>query len=208
MEKNTNKKKSTVKKPVVKKQTEKKSIIIKTETNSEINRNRDEKTKQFTNGNTFWRLRTKHGRDRVIQDPLFLAKASDEYFLACIENPIITIDYKGKDATRCEFQIPKVFQKNELARFCGLTAWSCIDALKAVSSDFLKVVTHIEGVIADQKFQYAAANIFNSNIVARDLGLQDKKDITSAGEKLQTTVIVQNQETKAELDKLIESEKK
>ena len=159
-------------------------------------------------GNCFWRLRSKHGRDRIIQDPEYLAKAADEYFELCIENPIITYDYKGKDATKVEYKIPKVFQKNELARFCNVTEWRQIDDLKTVSEDFLQVVTHIENIIADQKYQFAVANIFNATIVARDLGLQDRKDITSGGEKLSTTVVVQDQAAKANLDKLIEKEKK
>ena len=35
-----------------------------------------------------------------------------------------------------------------------------------------------------QKFEGAASGIFNANIIARDLGLSDKQDITTGGEKL------------------------
>ena len=128
-------------------------------------------------GNEFWKLRSKHGRGRIIESPEVLAQASDEYFKLCIDNPIRTYDYKGKDAEKVEYLIPKVFQKNELARFCDLSEWRLIDDLKKINEDFSQVVTRIEGIIADQKYQFAVANIFNSNIVARDLGLADKSEV-------------------------------
>lgn len=126
--------------------------------------------------NQFWKLRAKHGRDRIIKDPIALNEAANEYFQQCIENPIITVDYKGKDAERCEFELPKVFQKDELAIFCGVCKWETINQLKEVSVDFLEVVTRIENIIKSQKFQYGVLNIFNSNIIARDLGLVDKQE--------------------------------
>lgn len=124
--------------------------------------------------NQYWKLRSKHGRDRIIQDPEILNKAADEYFQWCIDNPIIEIDYRGKDLVKVELPHPQVFQKGGLARWCGLADWRGIEDLKRVSKDFLKVVTRIEGIIRDQKFKYASVNMFNSNIVARDLGLSDK----------------------------------
>ena len=127
--------------------------------------------------NQFWKERGKHGRDRIIQDSKALEEDANEYFQKCIDNPIIEIDYRGKDATPVEIYKPKVFQKDELAIFCGLSEWRLIDNLKYVSEDFSQVVTRIENIIKTQKFQYAAVNIFNSNIIARDLGLADKKDI-------------------------------
>lgn len=130
-----------------------------------------------TKGNEFWKLRSTHGRKRIIQSPEMLSNAADEYFQQCIDNPIIEIDYRGKDLVRIELPHPKVFQKGELARFCHVSQWSVINELKGVSEDFVQVVTRIEGIIHDQKFQHAAVGMFNSNIVARDLGLSDKKDI-------------------------------
>ena len=152
----------------------------------------------FKNGNQYWKKRSKHGRDRVIKSPEVLADAADEYFQFCIDNPIIVVDYKGKDATKVEMEIPKVFQKNELARFCHLSCWKYINDLKDLSVDFSQVVTHIEGCIADQKFQYGIANIFNSNIVARDLGLRDKQEIDMKNPE----IIVRSETVKRQIDKL------
>jgi hypothetical protein len=42
---------------------------------------------------------------------------------------------------------------------------------------FSQIITRIERTIYDQKFVGAAAGFFNSNIIARDLGLTEKKEI-------------------------------
>lgn len=43
--------------------------------------------------------------------------------------------------------------------------------------DFIGVVTRAEKVIYDQKFSGAAADLLNPNIIARDLGLADKREV-------------------------------
>lgn len=126
-------------------------------------------------GNNFWKLRSKHGRDRIIQSPEILEEAANEYFQWCIDNPIIQKDYRGKDAEMVYLEHPRVFQKDAFALFCGLAQWRTIEELKAVSKDFMQVVTRIEQAIKTQKFEHAAVGMFNSNIIARDLGLADKQ---------------------------------
>ena len=49
-------------------------------------------------GNEFWKLRSKHGRDKLFQSPELLWDAAEEYFQWSVDNPLIEIDYKGKDA--------------------------------------------------------------------------------------------------------------
>jgi hypothetical protein len=136
----------------------------------------------FEEGNQYWKLRSKHGRDKIIESPEVFANASDEYFQWCVDNPIIEIDYRGKDLKKVELPHPRVFKKEELARFCGVAKWETVNNLKKVSDDFMEVVTRVEGIIADQKYTYAVVGMFNSNIVARDLGLADKSDHKHSGE--------------------------
>ena len=124
--------------------------------------------------NQYWKQRSKHGRNKIIKSHEFLAKASDEYFQWCIDNPIIQIDYRGKDLIKVELPHPRVFKKEEFARFCGLSEWRLITDLTKDSKDFSQVITRIEKVIADQKYTYAVVGMFNSTIVSRDLGLADK----------------------------------
>lgn len=46
--------------------------------------------------------------------------------------------------------------------------------------DFSTVITRVEQIIYQQKFSGAAADMLNPNIIARDLGLADKKELTGA----------------------------
>ncbi|SMP36850.1 terminase small subunit, partial [Shimia sagamensis] len=43
--------------------------------------------------------------------------------------------------------------------------------------DLSSVMTRVEQIIRQQKFEGAAAELLNPNIIARDLGLADKKEI-------------------------------
>ena len=136
--------------------------------------------------NQYWKQRSKHGRDKIIKSAQFLADASDEYFQWCLDNPIIEIDYRGKDLVRIELPHPRVFKKQEFARFCGLSEWRLITDLMKDSKDFSQVITRIGEIIADQKYTYAVVGMFNATIVSRDLGLADKvqTDITTQGDKV------------------------
>lgn len=135
-------------------------------------------------GNQFWKVRSKHGRNRIIESPEILEEAANEYFQWCVDNPIIQNDFKGQHAEEVEIKLPRVFTKEGLAIFCGLHAYTVISDLKAVSKDFSEVVSKIEAVIYNQKFSNASVGLFNASIISRDLGLkeQTQTDLTSGGE--------------------------
>ena len=52
--------------------------------------------------------------------------------------------------------------------------------------DFNTIITRIEETIYSQKFEGASVGLFNANIIARDLGLSDKKELdhTTKGESI------------------------
>lgn len=50
---------------------------------------------------------------------------------------------------------------------------------KQSRSDFSSVMEWAEKTIYRQKFEGASADLLNANIIARDLGLADKKELTS-----------------------------
>lgn len=145
-------------------------------------------------GNQYWKLRSKHGRDKIISEPQSLLDSADEYFQWCIDNPVLEEDYKvvGGKLRKVKIAHPQVFQKGALARFCHVSKWETIDDLKNDSKDFLEVIEHIEGIIRDQKFKYATVGMFNSNIVSRDLGLMDKKNIEHSGGQVVTYKLPEN----------------
>ena len=141
-------------------------------------------------GNEFWKLRSKHGRDRLISNPKLLLEAAYEYFAWCYENPLHVIDFRGKDIQEVQLPKPRVFQKSGLARYVGVSKWETIKSLKSVSKDFLETIETIETIIYEQKFEGASVGIFNPSIMARDLKLADNitsaltvKDITKASDK-------------------------
>ena len=141
-------------------------------------------------GNQFWKKRSKHGRDKIITDPQCLADAADEYFQWCVDNPIIEIDFRGKDLSRVEIPHPRVFKKGEFSRFCHVAQWRTIEELRKDHDDFPQIITRIEGIIADQKYTYAVVGMFNSTIVSRDLGLTDKTETEHSGEIRQVSTFL------------------
>ena len=60
------------------------------------------------------------------------------------------------------------------------------------------------------KYEGAAVGAFNANIIARDLGLTDRKDLTSSDGTMipKPTILVSDEKTAEELKKLIEKGEK
>lgn len=134
-------------------------------------------------GNQFWKLRSKHGRDKLFESPELLWDAACEYFEWCEDNPLKELDFRGKDATEVVLPKMRAFTMQGLCLFldCNTVYFNHFEsALKEknddVSKDFSKVVTRIRETIYNQKFTGAAAGFLNANIIARDLGLSDKTD--------------------------------
>lgn len=135
-------------------------------------------------GNQFWKARAKHGRDKIFKTPESLKAAAEEYFQWTEDNPLW--DYKpaqfqGKQVT---VKIPKMraMTITGLARFLHIDFNTWLDYKS--QDDFSHIAHEIEGIIHDQKFTGAAAEQLNPNIIARDLGLRDKADVTSNGETI------------------------
>jgi hypothetical protein len=60
--------------------------------------------------------------------------------------------------------------------------------------DFIAVTEQAENVIRSQKFGGAAAGLLNANIIARDLGLSDKTELTGKdGGAIETKEIGKNE---------------
>jgi len=143
-------------------------------------------------GNQFWKLRTKHGRDKLFSSPEVLWQAACEYFEWCDENPLMaseqakTAPKAVKDSETGETVFPPnlvELPKMRAYTWEGLELYLDIDRLRNYKTneeykDFLPVITRIEKIIYNQKFSGAAAGFLNPNIIARDLGLREKTDST------------------------------
>lgn len=134
-------------------------------------------------GNQFWKLRTKHGRDKLFSSPEILWQSACEYFQWCDENPLmeeviekIRVNGTGDELSRQQLPKMRPYTWEGLELYLGI--YSLRDyKTNEKYKDFSQVITRIEKIIYNQKFSGAAAGFLNSNIIARDLGLADKKDV-------------------------------
>lgn len=131
-------------------------------------------------GNQFWKLRTKHGRDKIFASPELLWEEACKYFNWCDDNPLMETDFRGKDADKV--LIPKM----RAYTWEGLELFLDIHSLRDYKNnpeykDFSQVITRIDKIIYSQKFTGAAAGFLNANIIARDLGLRDKQEVEHSG---------------------------
>lgn len=147
-------------------------------------------------GNQFWKLRSKHGRDRLFETPQELWEACEEYFEWCEENPLIEVDFRGKDVEEVRLPKMRAFTIQGLCLYLGCNVLyfkqfeeSIKDKTDELAKDFSIILSRVREIIYTQKFTGAAAGFLNPNIIARDLGLTDKTDITTAGDKIETTII-------------------
>lgn len=138
-------------------------------------------------GNQFWKLRSKHGRDTLFETPELLWDAACEYFEWCDNNPLYESKaFNTKDSGIVQEPVPKMraYTLTGLCLYldCNTQYFNQFEkGLKGKtdekSKDFSLVVTRIRETLYTQKFVGAAADLLNSNIIARDLGLIDKKEL-------------------------------
>ena len=126
--------------------------------------------------NEFWKLVKNPGRE-MIYKPNELWNKAVEYFTWVNKNPL----YEKKGfGTGLTMDLPKMRAMTEMA-FCLFSGISD-DTFRNYKSnedpykDFFGVANKISQVIYCQKFEGAAAEFLNPNIISRDLGLVDKKE--------------------------------
>jgi len=153
-------------------------------------------------GNKYWQFRDKHGKEPKY-DPEPLWNKFYEYAEWVCANPLMEaklVSYQG--VSKIE-EMPHL-RAMTIAGFCLFAditerTWQNYKN----NEDYFPVTTRIEKAIYVQKFEGAAAEFLNANIIARDLGLVEKKELTGKeGKDLFTGL------TDAEIEaKIIEYEK-
>lgn len=127
-------------------------------------------------GNRFWEARSSHGRKPIFASSDELWDSCVEYFEWTEQNPLMEakpFSFQGESWIE---PVPKM-RAMTIGGLClfldiDMTTW----ADWRTKEDFSRVVTRVEQVIYQQKFSGAAADLLNPNIIARDLGLADKKE--------------------------------
>jgi hypothetical protein len=128
-------------------------------------------------GNRFWEARAKHGRDLIFTSSDILWAACCEYFAWADDNPLYETKAFAFQGIVTQESIPKMraMTIDGLCLFLDISTdtWK----LYTDREDFIGVTRKAENVIRSQKFSGAAADLLNANIIARDLGLTDKKEV-------------------------------
>jgi len=133
-------------------------------------------------GNQFWKLRSKHGRDKLFASPKLMWEAACEYFEWCEDHPLIEVKgfaYQGV-VTKELFPKMRAMTLSQLCFYlnCNESYFRIFKAqLPEGEEDFNTVIKEIETIIYNQKFQGASADLLNANIISRDLGLSEHSDI-------------------------------
>ena len=127
-------------------------------------------------GNQFWKVRSSHGP--IFATPDVLWEACSEYFEWVDAPPL-------HEAKPCAYQ-GEVKVEN-IARMRAMTrSGLCIflDIARSTWDDyrerqgFLHVTARVDAIIRTQKFEGAAADLLNPSIIARELGLADKAEVS------------------------------
>jgi hypothetical protein len=128
-------------------------------------------------GNRFWEARSSHGRNPKFESSEQLWEACQEYFKWVEDNPLWsskTTQFQGEPIDLPEAKM-RAMTMDGLCLFLDVTDQT-LHNYKLRGDDFLEVITRVEKIIRYQKFTGAAADLLNPNIIARDLGLADKKE--------------------------------
>lgn len=128
-------------------------------------------------GNRYWEARSSHGRKPIFSRPSDMWNACVEYFEWVEDNPLIeqkVAQFQGQ-FVKGTVEKMRAMTISGLCIFLDINISTWFDYAK--KDDFSEITTQVEEIIRTQKFTGAAADLFNANIIARDLGLADKKEI-------------------------------
>jgi len=140
---------------------------------------KDPATGRFTTGNKWWEARSSHGRNPIFETPDQLEDACIQYFEWNEANPLYKdqlVTFQGS-ATHEPVAQMRAMSIHGLCMFIGI-ARSTWDEWKKNRADFSEVIAKVEDAVFRQKFEGASADLLNASIIARDLGLADKREVT------------------------------
>jgi hypothetical protein len=132
-------------------------------------------------GNQFWKARATHGREKTFSSPEMLWDACLEYFQWVEDNPLKEAKAfnVGGEVKIIDIAKMRAMTIDGLCTFLDITTTTWYEYKhREDDQDFSGIITRVEQIIKDQKFTGAAADLLNANIIARDLGLSDKKEVT------------------------------
>ena len=144
-------------------------------------------------GNKYWEFRNKHGRDYAYT-PDALWDEAVKYFdwisekVWSKQEPIKSGELAG---TTMNVNTPTPMSIGSFCLFADIDESTFDNYLKAEGyEDFFRITRKIKKIIESNQFEGATVGAYNPNIIARKLGLTDKTDITSGGDKVKAPIIM------------------
>lgn len=138
------------------------------------------------------------GRPRKFATPSALLKAFENYLEDRKSRPLISLESESGKVGESKIEKEKEKKKNHplsIVDFCVYLGCSR-NWWNELPTDFLGVKNRISDYIFCYQLKGAETGIFNANIVARELGLADKKELTRES----INIIVNSQEEKEKLE--------
>ena len=130
-------------------------------------------------GNQWWKLRAKHGRDKIFSSPEMLWESCIEYFEATDKRKWHKTEFKNEGGVLKECLIPTEtpYTLSGLRVFLGIDDNTWIRYRTDENyKDFWDIIKKVEDIMFTQKFEGATVGAFNASIIARDLSLVDKSE--------------------------------
>jgi len=156
-------------------------------------------------GNKYYLLREKDGSDKLFETPESFLSACNEYFKYCVENPIEAEEIHGtkRGVERVKVEKVRAFTVVGLCHFLGIASSTYYKYSEY--KEYKETFTRVSDAIHLQKFENAAVGLLNPNFIGKDIGLVDKKDLSSSDGSMtpQPTVVVQDQKTADNVEKLM-----
>lgn len=153
-------------------------------------------------GNQFWRLRTKHGKDKLFGDPSVLRDEACLYFDWCDRHPWLKselVKYRGM-ADEAEVPLGRPYSMDGFTCYLGVSG-SYFRSAKgnikekiergtatAVELYLLDTIEWVEQVVRTQQIEGAAVGVFNAGLVARINGIADNTNVNTSTPVLRVTV--------------------
>lgn len=142
-------------------------------------------------GNQFWKMRSKHGRDRIFTEPNIMLEACYDYFRYQSEKMHNKKEaVKGGEFTGQIIDVPTItpFSFRLMCSYLHVHSLYFNEFEKAlkpneseIDKDFSNVITHVREIIEEQQFEGAAVGAFSTNLIARRLGMADKVNSEVSG---------------------------
>lgn len=133
---------------------------------------------EATGTNQWWKLRSKHGRNKKFATPELLWEACEQYFEQTSKRKWNRVTYVGPLLTKVIIPTEVPFTLTGLCLFLniGRSTWNDYKNKKGYEH-FSDIVTRAEVIIFAHKFEGAAVGIFNASIIARNLAMVERKEL-------------------------------